>query len=327
MSPSKPARIVFGTASFGTGTSQAKFNSPETALSVLSVLRARGITDIDTARAYPVGSPGTAEVLLGAVSAHEWATISTKVTSWMPGAHAVQNIAASVDSSLAALGVDKVDIMYLHAPDRTTPFEETCRAMDAEWRKGKFARFGISNYRADEVEEIVSICERAGLVKPSVYQGRYNAIIRSGEEKLFPVLRKHGIAFYAYSPTAAGIFSGKVTSESINVPGSRWDSNTRLGVAYKEAYLKPALLSSAARVSSAAQAAHLDGHAVALRWTIYHSILDGAHGDAVVLGASSLDQLERNLGAIEDGPLEEEMVELVQGVWESVRESAAEYCL
>lgn len=198
MSPSKPARIVFGTASFGTGTSQAKFNSPETALSVLSVLRARGITDIDTARAYPVGSPGTAEVLLGAVSAHEWATISTKVTSWMPGAHAVQNIAASVDSSLAALGVDKVDIMYLHAPDRTTPFEETCRAMDAEWRKGKFARFGISNYRADEVEEIVSICERAGLVKPSVYQGRYNAIIRSGEEKLFPVLRKHGIAFYAY---------------------------------------------------------------------------------------------------------------------------------
>lgn len=47
----------------------------------------------------------------------------------------------------------------------------------------------------------------------------------------------------------------------------------------------------------------------------------------MVLGASSLDQLERNLGAIEDGPLEEEMVELVQGVWESVRESAAEYCL
>ena len=88
--------------------------------------------------------------------------------------------------------------MYLHAPDRTTPFEETCRAMDAEWRKGKFARFGISNYRADEVEAIVDICEKEGFVKPSVYQGRYNAIIRGGEEMLFPILRKHGIAFYAY---------------------------------------------------------------------------------------------------------------------------------
>lgn len=88
--------------------------------------------------------------------------------------------------------------MYLHAPDRTTSFEETCRAMDAEWRKGKFARFGLSNYRADEVEAIVDICEREGLVKPSVYQGRYNAIIRGGEEVLFPILRKHGIAFYAY---------------------------------------------------------------------------------------------------------------------------------
>lgn len=70
MPPSEPARIIFGTASFGTGTSQAKFNSPETALSVLSFLRARGITDIDTVHAYPIASPGIAEALLGAISAH-----------------------------------------------------------------------------------------------------------------------------------------------------------------------------------------------------------------------------------------------------------------
>ena len=198
MPPSVTPRIVFGTASFGTGTSQAKFNSPETALPLLSVLRSHGITDIDAARAYPVGSPGTCEALLGAVSVHTWATISTKVTSWIPGAHSAPAIATSVAESLAALGVEKVDIMYLHAPDRGTPFEETCRAMDAEWKKGKFARFGISNYRADEVEAIVGICDREGLVKPSVYQGRYNAIIRGGEETLFPMLRKHGIGFYAY---------------------------------------------------------------------------------------------------------------------------------
>ena len=198
MFPSTNPLIVFGTASFGTGTSQAKFNSPETALPILSLLRSRNITNIDTARAYPVGSPGTSEALLGALSVHAWASISTKVTSWAPSAHSAQNIANSVASSLQALGVEKVDIMYLHAPDRTTSFEETCRAMDAEWRKGKFARFGLSNYRADEVEAIVDICEREGLVKPSVYQGRYNAIIRGGEEVLFPILRKHGIAFYAY---------------------------------------------------------------------------------------------------------------------------------
>lgn len=56
-------------------------------------------------------------------------------------------------------------------------------------------------------------------------------------------------------------------------------------------------------------------------------MLDGAKGDAVVLGASSLEQAERNLEAVEAGPLEEGMVGLVEGVWECVRGEAEEYCL
>ena len=105
------------------------------------------------------------------------------------------------------------------------------------------------------------------------------------------------------------------------------DPQTSLGVAYKEVYLKPSLLSSAARVASAAQSMNLDGHAVALRWTVYHSILDGANGDAVIIGASSVDQLKRNLDAIEDGPLPEGIRKLVDDVWESVRDNAAGYYL
>ena len=215
--------IIFGTASFGTGTPQAKFSSPALANPVLSLLRARGITHLDTARAYPVGSPGTSEALLGTLGVAKWATVSTKVTSWTPGSHGEGKIKESVRNSLEALGYEtpkagekggggygldwergevrekkKIDIMYLHSPDRSTPFEETCRAIDAQHRAGHFERFGLSNYRANEVEEIVRICEKHGWVKPSVYQGRYNPIIRSGEEELFPVLRRHGIGFQAY---------------------------------------------------------------------------------------------------------------------------------
>lgn len=102
---------------------------------------------------------------------------------------------------------------------------------------------------------------------------------------------------------------------------------TSLGVAYKEAYLKPSLLSSAARVASTAQSMNLDGHAVALRWTVYHSILDGAYGDAVIVGASSVNQLKKNLDAIEDGPLPERITKVVDDVWESVKDNAADYCL
>lgn len=84
---------------------------------------------------------------------------------------------------------------------------------------------------------------------------------------------------------------------------------------------------AAKRASDAAAAAGVNGHAMALRWTMYHSILSGEHGDAVILGASSLQQLEDNLDAIEAGPLTQDLVELVNGVWDSVQEEAASYHL
>ncbi|MCJ1252093.1 hypothetical protein MMC30_009331 [Trapelia coarctata] len=319
--------IIFGTASFGTGTPQAKFSSPTTAAPVLSLLKSHSITAIDTARAYPVGSPGTAEALLGALSAPAAFTISTKVTSWIPGSHSASNIRASIAASLEALGVDSVDVMYLHAPDRATPFEETCKAMDEAWRAGKFRRLGVSNFTAGEVEALWGISERGGWVQPSVYQGRYNALVREGEGELFPLLRRLGMSFYAYSPTAAGLFSGKVTQDSANVAGSRWDSTTSLGRTYTSTYLQPALLAAASRVSRAAEAVGLDGHGVALRWTVYHSALSVEYGDAIVIGASSLEQLEENLAAIEAGPLEEGLLRVVEGVWDAVREEGVGYCV
>ncbi len=70
--------------------------------------------------------------------------------------------------------------------------------MDYAFRRGQFRRFVLSNYTADEVRRFVEICDRNGYVKPSVYQGHYNAIVRGGEKELFPLLRKHNIAFFAY---------------------------------------------------------------------------------------------------------------------------------
>ncbi|KAL6154163.1 hypothetical protein ACJQWK_02164 [Exserohilum turcicum] len=197
-SSAAPPNVVLGTASFGTGTPQAKFDSDEAARPLLQLLRSHHISALDTARAYPVGNPGSAELVLGLCNAGAWANISTKVTSWQPGSHSPDKIAASVSASLAALRVDAVDIMYLHSPDRATPWEDTCAAMNEQYLRGRFKRFGLSNYTADEVQQICEICHRNGWVRPSVYQGRYNAIIRSAEDQLFPVLRKWGMAFFAY---------------------------------------------------------------------------------------------------------------------------------
>lgn len=139
--------------------------------------------------------------------------------------HTPGKIRFSVDQSLEALRLPegaKVDVMYLHQPDRNTPFEQTCQAMDRAWREGKFRRFGLSNYRVDEIEEIVKICREKGYVAPSVYQGQYNPIVRSGESELFPVLRKYGIVFYAWSPAAAGTFAG---NHRVDQVGGRFDSS------------------------------------------------------------------------------------------------------
>lgn len=87
---------------------------------------------------------------------------------------------------------------YLHTPDRTTGFEEACEAMNEAYKAGQIKKFGISNHSPEEVEQFVKISEEKGYLKPTVYQGQYNPIVRGGEKELFPILRKHNIAFYAY---------------------------------------------------------------------------------------------------------------------------------
>lgn len=144
------------------------------------------------------------EALLGAVDAPSQFKLHTKIASGHPAApsasgwHSRDAIAASISASLKDLGVDSVETMMLHVPDRETPLQETLRAIHEAYVKGQFKKFGISNYSAEEVQQMLNICEAEGLVKPSVYEGHYNAVFRSGEQELFPLLRKHGISFWAY---------------------------------------------------------------------------------------------------------------------------------
>lgn len=116
---------------------------------------------------------------------------------------------------------------YLHAPDRTTPFEVTLKAVDDLYKEGKFKRFGLSNYMSCvcffsphafetcslvpiltswEVVEVVGICKANGYIQPTIYQGIYNAMHRKVEPELFPCLRKFGIAFYEYNPRVSHPF-------------------------------------------------------------------------------------------------------------------------
>lgn len=287
----------------------------------LASFRRRGYADIDTARAYPVGRGGTCEKLLGEkqLKLGTWANTSTKVSSFMPGSHKSRHIKSSINKSLEALDADSVDIMYLHAPDKVTPFYETCKAMNEAYLEGQFERFGLSNYSVEQVEEVIQICEEHSFVKPSVYQGQYNPICRGAEDRLFDVLREHNIAFYAYSPSACGFFSNKVSRSSANDKESRWNIASPLGAKYTGDYFHDDLFAAAETVRVQARRYGISGHAAALRWTTWHSQLAAEHGDAVIVGASRLGQLEENLDILEQGPLPEPLVKVLDKVWDDVR--------
>lgn len=186
----------------------ARFDTPEEVNGFLDAFAKRGYRQIDTSRIYSPQAPGTSEPRLGAVSAGDRFLIDTKVGGWNGGHHTKDKVALDIDTSLEAMKIKQVNIEYLHLPDRQTPFEESCEAMDRAVREGKIKHWGLSNYTAAEVQRFVEICEEKGFVKPRVYQGQYNPVVRAGEKALFPVLRRNGIAFYAYGPASAGFFAG-----------------------------------------------------------------------------------------------------------------------
>ncbi|KAF7554449.1 hypothetical protein G7Z17_g2917 [Cylindrodendrum hubeiense] len=316
-----PLNLILGTGNANAQVgdtsidTMARFNTPDEVNGFLNAFAARGYHQIDTARSYSPHAPGSCEPRLGGVDVGDRFDVDTKVDSREQGSHTKENVLKEIDISLETLKVKRINIEYLHIPDRATKFEEACEAMDQAHREGKVKHWGLSNYTAEEVQRIVDICDEHGLVKPSVYQGQYNPIVRGGEKELFPILRKYGIAFYAYSPAAAGFFAGN--HKNIKA-GGRYDQSHLLGGLYSQLYLKPSIIAATDKALAVASKHDISGHAAALRWTAHHSSLKKEHGDSVILGASSPAQLETNLDMIEQGPLPEDVVAALEAVYDEI---------
>jgi len=111
------------------------------------------------------------------------------------------------------------------------------------------------------------------------------------------------------------MFSGKVNADSIHKPDGRWSHSTFTGKMLSGVYLRPELLEAADKVYRKATEHGIDGHSAALRWTLWHSEVKKEHGDAIIVAASSIEQLDANLKACDDGPLPEELVQVFEDVW------------
>jgi aflatoxin B1 aldehyde reductase len=301
-------KIIAGLMGSSVASGSSRLSGPEQLKSFLTVLKKHNIRELDTARVY---NSGKSEQDLGAIpEAHHDFSIATKAPGFSPGSLAFQKVIDNCNASLAALKQSKLDLYYFHGPDRATPLEESLRAINQLYREGKFARFGVSNYHATEVQAILDICERQGFVRPSVYQGGYNALARAGEKELFPLLRQHNIAFYAYSPLAGGYFSRPATELRSPPEGSRMDQMQ----VFSAMYVNDLSLEIHDALSKACEAEGLTLKEATLKWLMHHSIL--GEEDGVILGASSLEQMEENLRACEGGCLSEEVVREFERAWE-----------
>nr|XP_039262147.1 aflatoxin B1 aldehyde reductase member 2-like [Styela clava] len=284
---------------------------------MLDVFHNYGGREIDTAYVYGLGKT---EVYLGDLKDEiskdfEYATKANPYEERTLNAGSVR---LQLETSLERLKRKQVDIYYLHAPDHVTPLTETLKIIDVLHKEGKFSEFGLSNYSAWQVAEIVNLCKQNGWIQPTVYQGMYNILERLVEKELISCLRYYKIRFYAYSPLASGILTGKHKMEHIpeNIP-SRF-STGKFAAVFRNLYWRPEYFDAVEDIRTAVSSVYgfsVSLTEVAMRWIYHHSALKGECGDAVILGASSAKQLEDNLEFTKKGPLDPSVVSVIENTW------------
>jgi L-glyceraldehyde 3-phosphate reductase len=257
-----------------------------------------GVTHFDLANNY--GPPyGSAEENFGRMLATDFKpyrdelVISTKA-GWdmWPGPYGDRGsrkyLLASLDQSLRRMGLDYVDIFYSHRFDPDTPLEETLGALDSAVRAGKALYVGVSSYSPGKTEEAVAILRDLG-TPLLIHQPSYSMLNRWIEDGLLDVLGEQGVGCIAFSPLAQGL----LTDRYLN--GIPEDSRIRTGGALDESMINE---SNMAKVRALAEIAARRGQSLAQLALVW--ALRDPRMTSLVIGASSVRQLENSLGALDN---------------------------
>ncbi len=281
--------LCLGTMMFGGATSEAD------AVAIIDRARDGGINFIDTADAY---CGGESERITGrAIKANRnWWVLATKIanrTGEGPNAQGLSRRQAfvAVDASLARLGVDTIDVLYLHKEDHRTPLESLVHTMADLVRSGRIRFFGVSNYRAWRVAEICRLCDLAGIDRPVVSQPLYNALNRQIEVEHLPACAHLGLGVFPYSPLARGVLTGKYQA------GAAPEAGSRAGRADKrlmETEFRAESLSVAQTLAEHARSRGMTPGQFAFAWVLHNRLITGAIG-----GPRTMAQWEDYMGALD----------------------------
>ncbi|MCU1597298.1 MAG: aldo/keto reductase [Glaciihabitans sp.] len=270
-----------------------------------------GITHFDLANNY--GPPaGSAESNFGIIYGQDFVPyrdeliIATKAgyNMW-PGPYGEwgsrKYLLSSLDQSLGRMGLDYVDIFYSHRPDPETPIEETMGALATAVHSGKALYVGVSNYSPEQTLAAAAALAEHN-IPLTIHQPRYNMFDRHIEDGLFPVLDRVGAGSIVFSPLAQGLLTdryidGKVPADS-RVAEGRWLNESTI----TDDYL--------ARVRALNHIANERGESLAqlaLTWVLRHPQVTSA-----LIGASSVAQLENNVGTLAKPALTAEEIAAIE---------------
>jgi L-glyceraldehyde 3-phosphate reductase len=270
-----------------------------------------GVTHFDLANNY--GPPyGSAEINFGRIMREDLRPyrdeliISTKAGYDMwPGPYGDHGsrkyLLASLDQSLSRMGLEYVDIFYSHRFDPDTPLEETMGALDTAVRSGRALYAGISSYSAERTADAVALLREMG-TPLLIHQPSYSMLNRWIEGGLLDVLGREGVGCIAFSPLAQGVLTGKYLDGTPS--GSRATQNGSLS---SDQLAEPTLEHvralagiAAARGQSLAQ--------LALSWALRDQRVT-----SVLIGASSVAQLEENLAASSNTTFSDDELAAIDG--------------
>ncbi|MCZ4565653.1 L-glyceraldehyde 3-phosphate reductase [Rhodococcus erythropolis] len=257
-----------------------------------------GITHFDLANNY--GPPyGSAETNFGRIlredfsSYREELVISSKA-GWdmWPGPYGFggsrKYLLSSLDQSLGRLGVDYVDIFYSHRPDAETPIDETAGALISAVQQGKALYAGISSYSPERTREIAALLAAAG-VPLLIHQPSYSMLNRWIEQDLLSAVDDLGVGVIAFSPLAQGM----LTDRYLN--GVPENSRAAQGKSLDLSWLTDDALTHIRALNDIAADRGQSLAQLALSWALRDSRVT-----SVLIGASSVAQLEANVGALDN---------------------------
>ena len=273
----------------------------------------RGITHFDLANNYGP-EPGTAEVNFGKILREDFPghlrdelIISTKAGYYMwPGPYGEwgsrKYLLSSLDQSLKRMQLDYVDIFYSHRPDPNTPMEETMMALDTAVKSGKALYAGISNYSAEETKQACAILKKLG-TPCLIHQPKYSMFERWVESGLLDAVEENGIGCIPFSPLAQGLLTDKYLK---GVPD---DSRAARAVFLKATDITSEKIEQVKALNDIAIQRNQSLAQMALVW-----LLKDARITSVLIGASSVIQLNNNIDCLNNLILQQDEIAAIEAV-------------